>query len=388
MRNYFGAPIKKLGFGLMRLPTLPGKPDTEIDLEQVNKMVDLYIERGFTYFDTAYVYHGGKSEIAFRECVAKRYPRDKVQVTTKLPLWGPTTLDRMKEITKEQLERAGIDYFDLYFLHGLGPQSVDALKDGVAWNYLQDVKAQGKSKNVGFSYHGDADGLSRLLDARKPGEIDIVQLQINYLDWDSDDVQSKRCYEVCKARDIGVIVMEPVKGGSLANFTPQVADIFKKADPNASLASWALRFPQSLDGVVTVLSGMSNIEHVDDNTKTTANKGALSDAEKAVINAALEELKKVPTIPCTACRYCVDDCPKSINTPGIIGILNEYAKYQNLHGAKRSYGMMTAGGGPFGGAPGGKASDCIECGSCENHCPQHIKIIDTHKKAAQILEAA
>ncbi|MDR0818795.1 MAG: aldo/keto reductase [Oscillospiraceae bacterium] len=385
MKNYFGAPIKKLGFGFMRLPTLPGKPDSEIDIEQVKKMVDLYLERGFTYFDTAFVYHGGKSEEAIREAVSKRYARDKFQVTTKLPLWNPNvTLDEMKGMTQTSLDRAGIDFYDLYFLHGIGPGREEMLDKIKAWDYLQSVKDTGKAKNIGFSYHGDGDTLNKILDAHAK-DIDIIQLQINYLDWEDEGVQSKKCYDAAVAHGVGVIVMEPVKGGSLANFTPAVSDIFKKANPDASLASWALRFPQGLDGVITVLSGMSNVEQVDDNTKTTDNAGPLNDAEKKVIANALEELKKVPTIPCTACRYCVDDCPKSINTPGIIGILNDYAKYQNLAGAKRSYGMTT-GGGPMPGAVAAKSSDCIECGSCENHCPQHIKIIETHKEAVKLFE--
>jgi len=388
MKNYFGAPIKKLGFGFMRLPTLPGKGNGDIDIEQVKKMVDLYIERGFTYFDTAFVYHEGKSEVAVKEAIAERYPRDKFQVTTKLPLWNPNiTHEEIEQTLQTSLERAGLDYFDLYFLHGIGPGREELLDKVKAWDYLLELKQRGKAKNIGFSYHGDADTLNKYLDAHAK-DIDIIQLQINYLDWLDDNVQSKKCYDAAVAHGVGVIVMEPVKGGTLSNFTPQVADIFKKANPDVSLASWALRFPMSLDGVVTVLSGMSNIEQVDDNTKTADTLGKLSDDEYKVIDTALEELKKVPIIPCTACRYCVDDCPKSINTPGIIGIINDYTKYQNLDSAKRSYGQTT-GRNPFmpPDAPEpGKSSDCIECGSCENHCPQHIKIIDTHKKAAELFE--
>ncbi|MDR2359915.1 MAG: aldo/keto reductase [Oscillospiraceae bacterium] len=388
MKNYFGAPVKKLGFGFMRLPTLSGAPDADIDIEQVKQMVDLYMTRGFTYFDTAFVYHSGKSEVAIRQAVTERYPREKFQVTTKLPLWNPNvTQDEIKQTTQTSLDRAGLSYYDLYFLHGIGPGREEMLDKVKAWDYIQELKQQGKAKNIGFSYHGDADTLNKYLDAHAK-DIDIIQLQINYLDWLSDDVQSKKCYDTAVSHGVGVIVMEPVKGGSLANFTPQVAEIFKRANPNASLASWALRFPMSLDGVVTVLSGMSDIEQVDDNTTTADTLGKLSDEEYKVIDAALEELKKIPVIPCTACRYCVDDCPKNINTPGIIGIINEYKKYQNIQGAKRSYGQMT-GPSPFmppnSPAPG-KSGDCIECGSCENHCPQNIKIIDTHKEASKLFE--
>jgi len=246
------------------------------------------------------------------------------------------------------------------------------------------MKESGKAKNIGFSYHGDADTLNRVLDEHAK-DIDLVQLQINYLDWDDDKVQSRKCYEAAIAHNTGIIVMEPVKGGSLANFTPSVADIFKKANPNASIASWALRFALALDGVVTVLSGMSSLEQVADDTSIADAMVPLSDTEMKVIAQAMEELEKVPTIPCTACRYCVDDCPQKINTPRIIGLMNEYIKYQNITGARRSYGMGT-GGGMFGGATPGKSSDCIKCGACEDHCPQKIKIMETHVKAAQLFE--
>jgi len=379
MKDYFGMPIKKLGFGFMRLPGFPGKSEEEIDYEQVKKMVDLYMERGFTYFDTAFGYHGGNSEVAIRKAVTERFPRDSFQVTTKIPLWGPLTNDEMKEMTQKSLDRAGLDYFNLYFLHGIGPDRIEMIDNMKAWDYLRSVKDSGKSKNIGFSYHGDGDSLNKILDAR--GEfIDIVQLQLNYLDWEA---QAKACYEAVVSHGIGIVVMSPVKGGALANFTPEVADIFKKANPEASVASWALRFPMHLEGVITVLSGMSAIEHVDDNTKIADTMGPLTDDEMKVIAHAMEEVNKIPTIPCTMCRYCVDDCPKKIGTPGIINILNEYTKYQNLPGSKRIYTMVTAG--MWGGTPA-KASDCIECGECERHCPQNIKIIEAHKEAAKLFE--
>ena len=383
MKDYFGKPIKKLGFGFMRLPTFPGKPESEIDYEQVKKMVDLYMQRGFTYYDTAYRYHGGKSEEAIRIAVSERFDRDKFQVTTKLPVSKNTTLDEMKKMTQTSLDRAGLNFFDLYFIHGIGHGPVEMLDEIKAWDYLKSVKESGKSKNIGFSFHGSADTLNKILDVQGKN-IDIVQLQINYVDWDDEDVQARKCYEACVAHGIGVIVMEPVRGGALSNFTPEVAAILKKANPEVSLASWAIRFTMALDGVVTVLSGMSELSHVDDNTKTADSFTPLSDAEMKVIANVMDELKKIPTIPCTECRYCVNDCPQKINTPGILNLLNEYTLYQNLPGAKRIYGFVT-GGGPFGGSPA-KASDCTGCGSCEGICPQKIKIIDAHKKAVSLFE--
>ena len=381
MKNYFGKPIKKLGFGFMRLPTLPGKPESDIDIEQVKKMVDLYMERGFTYYDTAYGYHGGKSEEAIRQAVVERFDRDAFQVTTKLPVREKLTPDDLKQMTQTSLDRAGLKYFDLYFLHGIG-RGLEMLDHAKAWDYLRSVKEDGKSKNIGFSFHGDADTLNKILDEHGK-YIDIIQLQINYLDWEDPGVQSKKCYDVAVAHDVGVIVMEPVKGGSLANFTPEVAEVFKKANPNASVASWALRFPIALEGVVTVLSGMSDIDQVDDNTKTADNMGPLTDADMKVIAQAMEELKKIPQVPCTECRYCVDDCPQHINTPGIIRLMNDYTKYQNLPSSKRMYGMITSG---MWGATPAKASDCIACGVCETRCPQEIKIIDAHKEAVSLFE--
>lgn len=384
MKNYFGKPIKKLGFGFMRLPTYPGMPESEIDIEQVKEMVDLYMERGFTYYDTAYRYHGGKSEEAIRLAVTERYDRDKFQVTTKLPVSGNTTLDEMKTITQTSLERAGLDFFDLYFIHGIGHGPIETLDKIKVWDYLKGVKESGKTKNIGFSYHGNADTLNRILDIHGK-DIDIVQLQMNYIDWDDEHVQSRKCYEACVSHGTGVIVMEPVRGGTLSNFTPEIADIFKRANPEMSLASWALRYVMGLEGVVTVLSGMSELGHVDDNTRTADSFVPLNDTELGVLAQVMDELKKIPTIPCTECRYCVEGCPQKIGIPRVLDLLNEYTLYQNLPGSRRLYGFITGGFGPFGGVPA-KASDCIECGACEKECPQSIKIIDAMKDAVRLFE--
>ena len=384
MKEYFGKPIKKLGFGFMRLPTYPGKPESEIDIEEVKKMVDLYMGRGFSYYDSAFRYHGGKSEEAIRLTVTERYDRDKFQITTKLPVMGTTTLDEMKSMTQTSLDRAGLDFFDLYFIHGVGHGRIEMLDEIGAWNYLKSVKESGKSKNIGFSFHGSADTLNRILDAHHK-DIDIVQLQINYVDWEDDDVQGRKCYEACVAHGTGIIIMEPVRGGALANFTPEVAGIFKKANPSMSLASWALRWTLGLENVVNVLSGMSTIEQVDDNTTVADPFTPLSGDEQKVIDNVMAELKKIPTIPCTECRYCVNDCPQKISIPGILNQMNEYTLYQNLDGARRIYGFITSGWGPFGGSPA-KASDCVACGLCEANCPQKIGIVDCLKEAVKLFE--
>ncbi|MCL2493428.1 MAG: aldo/keto reductase, partial [Clostridiales bacterium] len=262
MKDYFGKPIKKLGFGFMRLPAF-GNPD-EIDIEQVKQMTDLYMEHGYTYFDTAYVYNSGASEEAVRAAVTERYPRESFQAATKLPLWKPAEFDEMKKTTQTSLDRMGLEFVDLYLLHGIRPDQMEMVDKTRAWDYLASLRESGKAKNIGFSYHGDADTLSRILDAHAK-DLDIVQLQINYLDWEDENVQSRKCYETARDHGLGIVVMEPVKGGSLSNLTPEVADVFMGADPDASLASWAMRFALGLDGVVTVLSGMSSLEQIQDN---------------------------------------------------------------------------------------------------------------------------
>jgi predicted aldo/keto reductase-like oxidoreductase len=369
----------------MRLPVLPGRPDTDIDIERVKAMVDLYMERGFSYFDTAHVYHGGRSEIAFCEAISSRYPRDSYQVTTKLPIWGGIDRDGLKAKTQESLERTGLDYFDLYFLHGIGPGSLDKLDEIGAWDYLRDVKRSGKARNVGFSYHGDAKTLGRILDTHGPDEVDIVQLQINYLDWESPDVQSRLCYEEVARRDIGVIVMEPLRGGSLVTLAPEVSRIFTDYAPETSLANWALRFPMSLPGVITSLSGMSTIEQVDENTQAVAAFSPLDESEREVIGRAVAVINEIPLIPCTSCRYCVDDCPEHINTPRIIELLNDFKRYNDFATLRRQY-TATVKGVPAFNTPGsGSPSACIRCGSCEEHCPQHIPIMDTHEQVVALL---
>ena len=379
MKNYFGAPIKKLGFGFMRLPGFAGKPDSEIDYELTKKMADLYIEKGFTYFDTAYVYHSGNSEVAIKKAVVERYDRDKFQVTTKMPLWKELSFAEMSEITNTSLDRAGLDFFDLYFLHGIGPDKYDLISKIKAFDYLRSLKEDGKAKNIGFSYHGDPDTLKRFLD-EQADSLDIIQLQLNYLDWENG---AKACYDVARQYDVGIVVMSPAKGGQLANFTPEVADIFKKANPNVSVASWALRFVMHLEGVVTVLSGMSTLEQVEDNIKIADTLGPFTDDEIKVIAEAMAEKEKIPTIPCTTCKYCIDCCPKKINSAAIIGMINDYTLYQSLPGTKRMYQLITSGA--FGGEAA-KSSDCIECAECERHCPQNIEIIKAHHEAAKLFE--
>ena len=371
--SYLGSEIKKLGFGLMRLPTI----GEEIDIEQVKTMVDAYMAKGFTYFDTAYVYSGGKSEMAAKTALVDRYPRESFQLATKLPLWSVEDPAEMQKLFDTSMERTGAGYFDFSLLHSLSRTVVDRLDKLGAWEFMGKLKAEGKVKHIGFSFHDTAEMLDELLTAHP--EMEFVQLQINYADWESENVQSRKCYEVARKHNKPIIIMEPVKGGSLATMTPQVQKMFKDANPDASVASWAVRFAASHEGIITVLSGMSNTEQMNDNMSYMENFQPLTEAEMKVIDEVVEVLNNTPTIPCTECRYCVDGCPMKINIPKIFrDAMNYVSVYGNEQQGKGRYNRATK--------DGGKASECLHCGNCEMHCPQHIEIMNLLEKAAEMFE--
>lgn len=370
--KYLGESIKNLGFGLMRLPM---KGD-EIDMEQTKRMVDAFMAKGFTYFDTAYVYIGGKSEVALKEAVVDRYPRDSFQCATKLPLWDLKDPGEMEKIFQESLDRAGLEYYDFYLLHALSAEREKQADELGAWDFMKKLKAEGRAKHIGFSFHDTAEALEHIL--QNHPEMEFVQLQINYVDWESESVQSRKCYEVARKYNKSVIIMEPVRGGSLAIMPPQVQEVFKKAEPEMSVASWAIRYAASLDGLITVLSGMSTEEQLNDNVSYMENFQPLNEAERATVQQVVDILNSLPTIPCTACKYCVDGCPQKINIPGVFKAMNDLTLYNNKANAQRDYNNATK--------EGGKAGDCVQCGACEAHCPQHIGIIETLEKAAATLE--
>ena len=371
--SYLGQEIPKLGFGLMRLPML----GEEVDIEQTKQMVDKFLQAGFTYFDTAYGYLGGKSEEAVKTALVDRYPRESFQLATKLPAWaGPTTAQEAKDMLKTSLKRTGAGYFDFYLLHNCGDERTAAFDKFGIWDYALEQKEKGVLKHVGFSFHDKADVLDELL--TKHPEMEFVQLQINYADWEDSSVQSRKCYEVARKHGKPVIIMEPIKGGLLATPPQPVADILQKADPEKNLPSWALRFAASLDGIITVLSGMSTLGQMEENLLTMKDFQPLSQEELEVISQAREALSKVPSIPCTSCQYCVKGCPQGIPIPGVFSAMNTHLIYGNTERAKGNYGFATRGK--------GKASDCIQCGQCESVCPQHISIIQELQKIASVLE--
>lgn len=370
--NYLGKEIPKLGFGLMRLP-MNGE---DVDLEQTKKMVDRFIEKGFTYFDTAYPYINGKSEVAAREALVKRYPRESFQLATKLPLWLIQKCEDMQPIFDTQLERTGAGYFDFYLLHAMDRERMDKMEKAGAWQFVLELKEKGLIRHLGFSFHDKAEVLDQIL-TNHP-EAEFVQLQINYVDWENDNIQSRLCYEIARKHNKPIIVMEPLKGGALSAMSPEVQTVLKAENPDLSVASWAVRYAASLGGIITVLSGMSNLEQMNDNLSYMKNFKPLQEAEYKAIVKVVEELKKVPVIPCTFCKYCVEGCPQKINIPGIFEGYNNYKRYQNLEGSRGHYKWLTG--------ESGKASDCIACGACEGHCPQHIDIIDRMKEIAGLFD--
>lgn len=377
MSNYLGENIPKLGFGFMRLPMNGDK----YDLDQTIKMVDEYMAKGFTYFDTAYVYIGGTSEVAIKEAVVERYPRESFQVASKLPLWMAQTHEELQGLFDESLTRAGIEYYDFYLLHAMNEERFAHAEKIGAWDFVKKMKEEGKIKHIGFSFHDSAEVLDKALEKYKD-ITEFIQLQINYIDWESPSIESRKCYEVALKYDMPIIIMEPVKGGSLVNIPEKASEILKEVQPELSIPSWAIRYCASLKNIVTVLSGMSNQEQLDDNISYMENFQPLNEEEQTALTKAADIINSVPTIPCTNCKYCVEGCPQKINIP-------EMFKVDNINTVfgKEGQAPINPDGYAWAIKEGGKASECIGCGACEEQCPQHINIIEELQKIVGIYEA-
>ena len=377
MERYFGEKTPKLGFGLMRLPKLE---NGDIDVEQVKVMVDMFLDAGLTYFDTAFVYDDGKSEEAARDALVLRHPRDSFTLATKMNAWlGFPTKEDVEKQLEISLERTQAGYFDYYLLHAIQDNNYERYEELGLWDFVKQAKEKGLVRHWGFSFHSTPERLDELL--TKHPDAEFVQLQINYADWDNPQVQSRRCLEVARAHGKSVVVMEPVKGGQLANPISDIQNLFKNYNPDASCASWAIRFVASQDGIITVLSGMSNIAQMADNVSYMGNFQPLNDEEKEVIKKAQEILDSINMIPCTGCRYCTKGCPMGIRIPDLFSLKNR----QLLNGIPdhdeklvERYNRMTS--------DSAKASDCLQCGQCEGACPQGINIIERLQDIAASFE--
>ena len=362
----------RLGFGLMRLPK---NPDGSIDIPQVCGMADRFIAAGGTYFDTAYVYDNGASEAAFKAAVADRYPRESYTIATKLHATASGIIDEesAKREFETSLERLGTGYVDYYLLHAIQRTNIDKYDAYGLWDFVQEQKSKGLIRHVGFSFHADPPLLEELLE--KHPEIEFVQLQINYADWENPGVAARKNWEICKAHGKPVVIMEPVKGGVLADPIPTVKEIFDRAAPGRSYASWALRYAAGLDNILAVLSGMSDRAQMADNLATMTPFQPLNEKEQGVIRAAQQALNEDQSIACTSCHYCTKGCPMNIPIPEIFTVINRRrgsAEFRTL----REYAIVTEGK--------GKASDCIACGQCEAICPQHLPIISLLEKSREL----
>ena len=358
----------KLGFGLMRLPKLE---DGTIDVEQTKQMVDLFMEAGGTYFDTAYAYPG--SEEAIRKALVERYDRNTYTLASKLmasDAWNDE--ETTKNEIRISLERSGAGYFDYYLLHAIQRGNYRYYDELGLWDYVKQLKEEGLIRHYGFSFHADPELLEELLN--KHPDIEFVQLQVNYADWENPGVQSKRNMEICKAHGKPVVVMEPVKGGILADPIPEVKEIFDRENSGMSYASWALRFVAEKDNLLAVLSGMSSLQQMEDNLSFMKDFQPLSAHEEEIIRLAQAAIDADKSIPCTACHYCTKGCPMNIPIPEIFTVENRKKGSPEFR-TKREYTIVTNGK--------GKASDCIQCGQCEGVCPQHLPIITLLEECRQ-----
>ena len=368
--------MKKLGFGLMRLPLKDPNNDAAVDVEQVKEMVDRFMAQGFTYFDTAIMYNGGVSQRVAKAALVDRYPREAFTLATKLHSAYFNSLEDRDRVFNEQLEQTGAGYFDYYLIHGIEAGNYPKYEQYDCFNWLMEKKRQGLVRHAGFSFHDTPELLDEIL--TKYPELEFVQLQINYLDWESEWVQSRKVYEMAVKHGKPVVVMEPVKGGTLAKVPAEAKRLLEAADPAMSVPSWAIRFAASLDNVMVVLSGMSNVAQMEDNLSYMQDFKPLTPDEMAMMEKVAGIINAKIAIPCTGCSYCTEGCPRQIPIPKYFSLYNEdmredlaekgwtinFTNYENLAGKF------------------GKASDCVACGQCEGVCPQHLPIIERLKDVA------
>ena len=362
---------RKFGFGFMRLPM----DGDQVDIPQTTQMVDEYLNAGFTYFDTAHGYLQGKSELALKSCLTSHYPRDRYVLTDKLTNFFFKSEADIRPFFQSQLEACGVDYFDFYLMHAQSEEKFAYFKANRAYETAFALKAEGKIRHVGISFHDRAEVLDRIL--TEYPQIEVVQIQFNYVDYNDPAVQSRLCYEVCRKHNKPVIVMEPVKGGNLVNLPQQARDVLD-ALHGGSPASYAIRFAAGFPGIVMVLSGMSDLAQLRENVSLMQNFKPLNEQELAAIAQVQQSFRSMHLIPCTACRYCADGCPQRIAIPDLFSLMNTWKLHHN-HNAIYYYDSVYT-------APGSRASDCVRCGKCEAACPQHLPIRELLEQVAAELE--
>jgi predicted aldo/keto reductase-like oxidoreductase len=363
--RYLGEQVPKLGFGFMRLPKLDDVKENPIDVERLKGMVDRFLAAGYRYFDTAYVYGDGASEQAAREALVKRHPREDFLFADKLPYWKATERSELEGLFATSLERTGLKYFDFYLVHSLGASGYERCKELGVWDFMRTLREDGRARHIGFSFHDGAEVLDRIL-TEQPA-VEFVQLQINYIDWYSQRIQAAANYEVARRHGVPVVIMEPVKGGGLADMDSSVARYLLEYRPQLSVASWAFRYLASLEGIVTILSGMGTEEQLEDNIRTFDALTPLDEGERRQLEEVRAALAARGTTGCTSCGYCLEDCPGKIKIPEFMKILDDFKVYSSKVLCQHQFNVALGGSA----AP----SACIACGSCEDICPQGLPII-------------
>jgi len=372
--------MAQLGFGMMRLPLLDENDQTSIDVEQVTKMVDAYMESGFNHFDTAFVYHEGVGESTFKKTVVDRYPRDSFKIATKLPLFVITEESQLEPIFAQQLENCGVDYFDYFMLHNVSGLTENAWKNVDLYSFIEKKKQEGKIKHIGISTHGDAEFLEEILFDHP--ELEFVLLQINYLDWEDEGLQSKKCWEIARKYNKKIMIMEPYKGGFLADVPEEAEKVMKDYNPDKSVVSWAMRFVANLEDVDVVLTGASTLDQLENNIWEFKNADPLNDDEIEILRDVSEIINNNITVDCTKCRYCVDACTEDIDIAKVFDLYNKHKiletdEWTPFGNAYLNYSKLP---------DVGIASDCIECEACMDECPQGINIPDVLKDVAKTFE--
>ena len=367
------------GFGCMRLPVLRADQPNSFDYEKIERLFDAFLEKGFTYFDTAYTYHGYHGEEAVRKALVERHPRSKFKLATKMPLRDFKDTEDLERIFQEQLAHCAVEYFDSYLLHNMGTNVYEKCKKYDAFGFVERKKSEGRIRLTGMSFHDTPELLDEILSQYGTG-LDFIQLQVNYMDWEQPNVQSRRCLEIARKYNKPVTVMEPCKGGTLTNLPEEAELLLREARPEASNASWALRFAASRDGVTRVLSGMNSLEQVEDNTATYSNLEPITQKDRAVIKEVVRIIEKNTPIPCTSCAYCTHGCPKNIAIPQYFALYNSISRTTGSFSSQAVYYNNIS-------LKNGRACDCIGCGQCEKTCPQHLAIRKFLKDVADQFDA-